>query len=332
MINYFKYRNKGKLKDTALSQSLISPYTRFFRKNPRNFFIENFKKQPLNIKWGKPSTRGRFFRSTGQLTSPYQPLSPILEDTKYQPVLRMVTHKYQHKDFNGRNEPKSAILFIHGYAENTFFFHEISYFRIFYQIFKNNIFSLELPHHFSRQPRDSPFSGAYYLNGNPIRMLESIRQSLQEIIYLVQYLKERYDRVILLGVSLGGHLTALATQFITDVDIICALASPFLFKLNPKIVPVSSTIMSQLKRDGHTNWYRILYMCNLKYFGLPTPFNTNRNTAIIGGIYDRIVPLSSVQDLAQMINKPLFVYPGGHLSLIVWLRSLLSQINCLFIS
>ena len=300
---------------------------RYYRKDPRKFFLENFKPKSYDIRWGKPFLRSSFFQSTGQLTSPYQPLSPILNETKYHPVLRMVTHQYQHKNLDEKEDKKSVVLHLHGYAENTFFFHELSYFRLFHRIFNSNILTLELPYHFHRQPKDSPFSGAYYLNGNPIRMLEAIRQSIQEILYMIQYLRERYERIILFGVSLGGHLAALTTQFLTDVDIICAQASSFLFNLNPKIVPVSTKIVSQIKENGHANWYKILYVCNLKYF---SPFTTNRHTAIIGGRYDRIVPLSQVNNLANMLSKPVFTYPGGHLSLIVWLRPLLQRINDVF--
>ncbi|UCE12645.1 MAG: hypothetical protein JSV04_10680, partial [Candidatus Heimdallarchaeota archaeon] len=228
---------------------------------------------------------------------------------------------------DGKEGSRCVVLFIHGYAETTFFFHELSYFRLLRKILGADIFSLELPYHFKRQPTDSPFSGAYFLNGNPVRMLEAIRQSLQEILLLVSYLKERYDRVVLFGVSLGGHIVSLATQFIADIDIITALASPFLFSINPKIVPVSTKIVSELKEEKLTRWYKILYMCNLKYF---TPFTTNRHTAIIGGRFDRIVPFSQVKKLASLLEKPLFAYPGGHLSLIAWLRPLLHQIDELF--
>lgn len=159
-------------------------------------------------------------------------------------------------------------------------------------------------------------------------MLESIRQSIQEILYLIRYLKEEYDRVILFGVSLGGHLAALATQFLKDIDIMCALASPFLFSINPKIVPVSAKIVAQIRKEDLSRWYKVLYVCNLKYF---SPFTTNRNTALIGGKYDRIVPFSRVTNLAEMLKKPLFTYPGGHISLLIWRRSILHKINKVFL-
>ncbi|MFX1284152.1 MAG: hypothetical protein ACFFB5_10875 [Promethearchaeota archaeon] len=328
IISYFKFRNKGKLIDQELSHSFISTYGRFYRKDPRNFFIKDFKSSLHDIKWGKSISRGPFLHSIAKFRSPYHPLSPILKETKYHPVLNMITHQYRYKDSDEKEDKKSAVLHLHGYAENTFFFHELSYFRLFRHFFNCNIFTLELPYHFHRQPIDSPFSGAYYLNGNPIRMLEAIRQSIQEILYMIQYLKEKYERIILFGVSLGGHLAALTTQFFTDVDIICALASPFLFNLNPKIVPVSTKFVSKIKENGHIDWYKILYVCNLKYF---SPFTTNRHTAIIGGVYDRIVPFSRVNNLATLLHKPLFVYPGGHLSLIIWLRPLLHRINNFFV-
>ncbi|UCG01250.1 MAG: hypothetical protein JSW11_16740 [Candidatus Heimdallarchaeota archaeon] len=326
IINYFKYRNKGKIKDKDLSSSFISEYTQYYRKDPRDFFLENFKPKTFDIKWNNPVFRGKFHRSTGQLLSPFQPLSSILQEQKYYPNLNMVAHHYKSKNINSTNK-QTVVLFIHGYAETTFIFHEVSYFKFFNKIFHSDVFALELPYHFNRQPKDSPFSGAYYLNGNPIRMLEAIRQSIQEILLTTLYLKEKYERIILFGVSLGGHLVALATQFLSEVDMICALASPFIFSLNPKIVPISTEIVSQLKRRNQTKWYRLLFACNLKYFA---PFTTNRHTAVIGGHYDRIVAFNRVQSLARMLNKPLFSYPGGHLSLIFWLRSLLCRINQLF--
>ena len=321
IINYFKFRNKGKIEDKDLSHSFISIYKKYFRKDPRRFFLEKFKLKPISLNWSKPVPRGKFIQYIGQTTSSYQPLSPLFQDHKYYPVSQMLTHRYA---FDEEKESTCAVLFIHGYAETTFFFHELSYFRIMRQVFKGDIFTLELPYHFHRQPTDSPFSGAYFLNGNPVRMLEAIRQSIQEILLLANYLKDRYDRIVIFGVSLGGHIAALTTQFMTDVEIICALASPFIFSLNPKIVPVSTEIVSELKKKTQTNWYRILYACNLKYF---SPFTTNYHTAIIGGRYDRIVQFVKVQKLAEMLEKPLFSYPGGHLSLILWLRSLLNQIN-----
>ncbi|MFX0208345.1 MAG: hypothetical protein ACFFDT_20340, partial [Candidatus Hodarchaeota archaeon] len=120
---------------------------------------------------------------------------------------------------------------------------------------------------------------------------------------------------------------ALTSQFLEGINIIAALASPFLFNLNPKIVPISVKTITQLKEEHHLNWYKILYPCNIKYFN---PFTTNLKTIIIGGIYDRIVPLSSVEDLSRILDKPLITYPGGHISLVFWLRSLLYQITKIF--
>ncbi len=325
IINYLKYRNKGKIKDEDLSSSLISRYTQYYRRDPRDFFLEDFKADSFDIKWNKPVSVGRFLRFSGQIPSPFRPLSLILQQQKYHRNLRMIAYHYRVKKNRNSKNKKTVVLFIHGFAETTFSLHEMSYFRLFDQIFHSDIFAFELPYHFHRQPNDSPFSGAYYLNGNPIRMLEAIRQSIQEILFIIQYyLKEKYERVIMFGISLGGHLAALTTQFLTDVDIICALASPFIFRLNSKIVPISTDIVSQLKRRGRTNWYKILYACNLKYFA---PYTTNPHTAIIGGHYDRIVQFDRVQNLARMLKKPLYSYPGGHLSLIFWLRSLLRKIN-----
>ncbi|MFX0207848.1 MAG: hypothetical protein ACFFDT_17805, partial [Candidatus Hodarchaeota archaeon] len=51
IINYYKFRNRGKVTDTDLSQSFISIYGRYYQKNPRNFFIESFKPKISEINW-----------------------------------------------------------------------------------------------------------------------------------------------------------------------------------------------------------------------------------------------------------------------------------------
>jgi hypothetical protein len=160
-------------------------------------------------------------------------------------------------------------------------------------------------------------------------MLEAFRQSIIEIEFLVSFLKETYDRIILFGVSLGGHLVALGSQLIDGINMVSALASPFLFRLasKAKIVPIANTYVAQQKQQGLISSYKILYPTNLKYF---EPYSTNEKTVIIGGMYDRIVPFQYVNDLANMLNKPLYSYPGGHLTLIIWFRSLIKKINKVF--
>ncbi len=322
VINYFQYRNNGYLEDLLLTDNLIQKYLYLHEKKPRSLFSLDSKAK-RRILWKKGVDRGLFCESIGSAYTPYKPISEaIFTDSKFDPIKQLVIHRYQKKG----KEHSTAFLFIHGYAESHFIFHEQMYFRLAYNQFKSDIFALELPYHHHRVPYDSPFSGAYFLNGNPVRMFEAFRQSVIEIQFLINYLKNKYDRVILFGVSLGGHLVALSTQFVTDIDCIAALASPFLFSLASKsnIVPIANNYIQQHKEQGLTSYYKILYSTNLKYF---YPYTTNENTTIIGGLYDRIVPFNLVWKLAKMLGKQLYRYPGGHLTLLAWFRSLIGQID-----
>lgn len=324
-ISFFKYRNRGLTPDVTLTPSMIRLYFPYFKRNPRNFYKYNWKESDCQFNWTSEALRFPYRYSMGWKYSSYQPITPILTEKKFEPVKRIFLHKYLPWRRNKvRNSRKTILLSIHGYAENTFRYHEQSYFHIFRNVFDCDICALELPYHFQRQPHDSPFSGAYYLNGNPIRMLEAVRQSVQEIIFITKLLKEEYERVVVFGLSLGGHIVAFASQFLKNVELISALASPFLFNLNPRIVPVSIDIIKQLKEIGKTNYYKILYPTNIKYF---EPFTTNLNTVFIGGRYDRIVPFERVKELSKLMKKPLYAYPGGHLTLLFWLRAILKQIN-----
>jgi hypothetical protein len=322
-ISYFQYRNDGQFQDIELTPEIISNYLNFYKKDPRKIF--NIPKERLEIHWTRKIKRGFFQHSIGSSVSTYEPLSEvILEDCKCQPIKNLYIHLYNKNKSSVKNDV--ALLFIHGYAESHFIFHEQFYFRLFYEQFKTDVYALELPYHHKRQPSDSPFSGAYFLDGNPVRMLEAFRQSIIEIRLIVEELKEKYDRVILFGISLGGHLVGLSTQLIRDVDIIAALAGPFLFRLatKTKIVPIANNYVTQHKEKGMTSYYKILYPTNLKYF---YPFTTNKNTVIIGGLYDRIVPFEFVKDLSKILQKPILTYPGGHLTILFWLKNLLSRID-----
>ena len=287
-------------------------------------------KQPVKINWSKFVKNTGIYYSTGIVSTNYRPLDEkILNHTKFEPLRNIKIHRYVKNPSS--ESGKSVLLFIHGYAESRFIFHEQIYFRLIRERFKSDILAIELPYHHSRQPLDSPFSGAYFLNGNPVRMLEAFRQSVIEIIAVVDYLQSLYDRVLLFGISLGGHLAALSSQFFNNVDVIAGLASPFLFRLANKtnIVPIANNYILEHKLENLASYYKMLYPTNMKYF---YPFTTNEKTAIIGGHYDRIVPFNDVVALSKMINRPLFSYPGGHLTLLPWLRSLLKKIDTTYFS
>ena len=327
IINYFLYRNNGGfLNDIHVTPEVVRAYLQYYKKDPRKIFTPQSKKA-IKMQWSSEIERGLFLQSIGTLTSPFVPIvDEVFKDSKFEPVKRMIIHRYKNKK---RAKEKTAVLFIHGYAESHFIFHEQFYFRFLNNQFNCNIFALELPYHLHRQTNDSPFSGAFFLSGNPVRMLEAFRQSIHEIKLLVKYLQDKYERVILYGGSLGGHLVAHLSQMVDDIEIIAALASPFLFKLAAKknIVPIARNYVDQLSSEGRTSYYKILHPTNMKYY---SPHTTNEKTAIIGGQYDRIVPFEMVSDLAEMLQRPLLSYPGGHLTILVWLKPLLKQIETFF--
>ena len=186
VINYFQYRNNGEfLEDIQLTSKIVKAYLRYYKKDPRKIFTPTSKKN-LNIRWSKAVEWGFFLQSIGTLVSPYVPIvNEAFKDFKFEPVKKMIIHKYKSKKKVNEN---TAFLFIHGYAESHFIFHEQFYFRFLKNQFNCNIYALELPYHLHRQTHDSPFSGAYFLSGNPVRMLEAFRQSIHEIKLLVEYL------------------------------------------------------------------------------------------------------------------------------------------------
>lgn len=321
---YFKIRNDGELVDSYPSENSVNRYLSFYKKDPRIFF-KMAKQNTPSISWITTIDRRIFTHSIGTFDSHYQSLDEtIFDDEKYKPSIHPILHRYQYNQSSPSKD--TALLFIHGFAESRFLIHEHSYFRLFNRKFNSDIFALELPYHQQRAPLDSPFSGAYFLNGNPVRMVEAIRQSLFELLTIIQHLKQTYSRVIVFGVSLGGHLAALLSQLVENIELVIAQSSPFLFKLSSKtnIVPLATKTIKSYQKDKVTSFYKLLYPTNLKYFA---PFTTNKKTILIAGKFDRIVPYADSKKLSIMIKKPIIAYNGGHLTILPFLNTILKKVE-----
>jgi hypothetical protein len=84
-----------------------------------------------------------------------------------------------------------------------------------------------LPYHGRRTPKDARFSGERFAAPNVERLAEAVRRAVYEIRFLVTWVRERTDAPVgLLGLSLGGYLSALVAGLYDDLDFVVPMVPP----------------------------------------------------------------------------------------------------------
>ena len=84
-----------------------------------------------------------------------------------------------------------------------------------------------LPYHGARTPLDSRFSGEHFTVPHVGRLGEAVREAIYEIRTITNWLREESGaHVGLLGLSLGGYLTALAAGLCDDLDFAVPIVPP----------------------------------------------------------------------------------------------------------
>ncbi|MBW2232114.1 MAG: alpha/beta hydrolase family protein [Deltaproteobacteria bacterium] len=86
---------------------------------------------------------------------------------------------------------------------------------------------LTLPHHGDRTPPNARFSGEWFAVPNVMRLGEAVREAIYETHVVTSWLRSRdAGPVGLLGLSLGGYLSALSAGLMEDLDFVIPIVPP----------------------------------------------------------------------------------------------------------
>jgi pimeloyl-ACP methyl ester carboxylesterase len=169
-----------------------------------------------------------------------------------------------------------------------------------------------LPFHGARTPHGS-WSGQLFLN-DPLRTIEAVAQAVLDLRRLALWLRAQgAPSVGVVGMSLGGYMTALLASIEPDLD----FALP--------VIPVASFADILWHRAGirgehddaraagiSLNLLRRLFSphCPLTH----PPLVARDRRLIVAGEADRIVPPTHAAALAAHWQAPIEWFPGGHLA------------------
>lgn len=274
--------------------------------------------------WYPPSARDAFFRAPGAIEPTPRPvaetrghrvvdLSWPSDVTTFQPTMqerwsRLTGSHTAHVRLHLHATPRPALILVHGYLGGAFWLEERSWPTAWLRRIGLDLAFLVLPAH---GPRREPghLGAPRFPSADPRMTLELFRQTMGEVADLTAWLRGRgHPKVGIMGMSLGGYTTALATTVVPGLD----FAIP--------VIPLVS--IADFARDqgrlGETPeetrlQHEALDRAHFLVSPLSRPSLLPGRVRIVAGEADRITPIEHARKLARHFDAPLETWPGGHL-------------------
>ncbi len=214
-----------------------------------------------------------------------------------------------------RDKPRPWVVCIHGFGMGSPFM-DMAGFHAghLYRELGVNVAGIVLPAHGSRKP--SPMSGEQFLNWDLMNAVHGMSQSLWDIRRLLSWVRLQDPTGIgLIGVSLGGYLTALTAAYEPDLD--AAISG----------IPVANMVdMFRHHSPRHVAEraveHSVLDEVADEVMGVVSPLAVPpavppEARAIFAGLGDRMAPPGQANLLWKHWDEPeICWYPGNHIGYI----------------
>ncbi len=203
---------------------------------------------------------------------------------------------------NKKTDAKTSVIFVHGWRMKSFDKFDNIYLNVFKEM-GYNIFTFELPHHFSRESKTSLYNGELMVTTDIDSTLLSIKQSITDLRSFIQYLKSKNNKVVLIGISLGGFFANLTAVLEEKIDVLISVmyanSIPFCVW---KSIP-GKYIKQDFEAHGYTfeklkDYWSIMVPSNFK------PAIPKEKILLISGIYDKYVLMEDTNLLWEAWDKP----------------------------
>lgn len=277
---------------------------------PERFF--DFLEQPVAELIGETRYRRRLRGGTvigRRFAAPYRPHQRAADaDCRADAIL--VEH-WMHAD----DPPHGTVLALHGFNMGQPRIDALALFAAHWFRRGLDVALLTLPYHGGRTPAGARFSGQRFAAANPAVLNDAVRRSVFDVHLVRAWLREQTGLPVgLLGLSLGGYITALTAGLCSDLDFAIAMVPPVcLGDLAWRFVARSrgrrGTPPPAYSRDELRAMYRV-------HSPLAFPLRTPRERVmIIAGRGDRIVPPEHPHALWRHWGQPrIHWFSGSHLA------------------
>lgn len=210
---------------------------------------------------------------------------------------------------------RGTVVLLHGFAMGRPRFDAFALFASQWYRRGLDVALLTLPYHGVRTPGEARFSGEHFATPDVTRMSEAVREAIWEIRLLTRWLRQESGRPVgLLGLSLGGYLTALAAALQSDLDFAIPMVPPvcigdLAWGFFEQTRHAREGGAAALSRDELRRSFRV-------HSPLAHPLRTPRERVlIVAGRGDRIVPPSHPAALWTHWGEPaIHWFSGSHLA------------------
>lgn len=286
--------------DLTTLRAAAAPYlTTALRERPRAFFA--FLDAPAEIVEPRTVTHRRrdggavIRRRFANPSQPYDRRLPAAADD-------ILIEHWQHE----RRAPRATVLAVHGFGMGT---PRLDAWALFAEAWYGrglDVALLTLPHHGARAA-GARFSGQGFADPSPARVHENVRQAVHELHVVRAWLRATSDRPVgLLGLSLGGYLSALTAGLVDDLDFVVPMVPPVCFgELAWRMAGDRRPSSADRDRAELRALFRL-------HSPLAFPLRIDRQRAlIVAGRGDRIVPPEHPHALWEHWDRPVIHWFGG---------------------
>jgi len=211
--------------------------------------------------------------------------------------------------------PRAVVLAMHGFAMGTPVIDAIALFAATWYRQGYDVALLTLPHHGRRAAPGARFSGDRFASPDPGELNEAVRRAVYEVFVAMRWLRSCTGAPVgLLGLSLGGYLSALAAGLTDEPAFVVPMVPPVCFgdlawRFFERSHANRGGATPAMSRDEFRQAFRV-------HSPLSHPLRVPRDRVlIVAGRGDRIVPPEHPQALWRHWGEPrIHWFSGGHVT------------------
>jgi pimeloyl-ACP methyl ester carboxylesterase len=214
-----------------------------------------------------------------------------------------------------RRAPRATVLALHGFGMGTPRVDAWALFASAWYARGLDVALLTLPYHGARTPSGARFSGQRFAERNPAAMCEAVRRAIYDIQLVRTWLAAHSDAPVgLLGLSLGGYLSAIMAGLVDDLPFVIPMVPPVCIgDLAWRFLSATPAA----RRGGETGYtHAELRATHRVHSPLTYALRVQRRrTLIIAGRGDRVVPPEHPYALWEHWRRPaIHWFSGSHLA------------------
>jgi dienelactone hydrolase len=216
---------------------------------------------------------------------------------------------------HGRKAPRATVLALHGFSMGRPRIDAIALFAAEWFRRGLDVALLTLPYHGARTPPSARFSGQRFAAADPAAFNEAVRRAVYDIHVVRSWVRRETGRPVgLLGLSLGGYLSALLAGLCDDLDFVVPMVPPVCIgDLAWRFVERSPRRRTGMAPAYSRDELRAMYRVHSPLtFPLRVP---KERVLIVAGRGDRIVPPEHPYALWRHWGEPrIHWFSGSHLA------------------